>query len=160
MKPLYCKTGDSILVKQRGRKTKWEVLEVGDGRSCKAKNSATGQVKPFQIKESHIVIPPDSEVPESLRQQLPRSIGVCRCIGSSSGEAYQLFSTKTLEVIAIQQQALSVIPVDFTIRNGEVRWDTPGLEEVESRRTFVGGRAISFPRSLAVEIEQQVGERF
>jgi len=77
-----------------------------------------------------------------------------------SGEAYQLFSTKTLEVIAIQPQALSVIPVDFTIRNGEVRWDTPGLEEVESRRTFVGGGAINFPRFLAVEIEQQVGERF
>ena len=91
MKPLYCKTGDSILVKQRGRKTKWEVLEVGDGRSCKAKNSATGQVKPFQIKESHIVVPPDSEVPESLRQQLPRSIGVCRWIGSLRGSLSTVF---------------------------------------------------------------------
>jgi hypothetical protein len=159
MKNLYCKIGDIILVKQRGRKTTWEVMEVGQGCSCKAKNRGTGKIKPFEIDESHIVAPPENEIPASLRQRLPKSVAVCRVVGKER-ETYQLFSVKTLDVISIHLQAVSAVSFDFTVHGGETRWDQAGEEDLDSKTTFTGKAPVKLPRDLASEIAQEVGERF
>ena len=154
----HFKTGDTLLTKKGGKISRWLIISVETG-AFRARNPATGQIRKFRSQPGRIIVPPDEEVPESLRKQFPKGIGVCRAIGSQFG-AYKLFLKSDLETIDLQQESISVFPIDFTIKDGEAVWSTEGETHVDARNVFFARKAVKLPSHLAKEIEAQVTEQF
>jgi len=148
--------GDTVLVK-RGRKvSQWTIIQVEE-KGFRAKNFATNKTRKFASNSGHIIVPPDVEIPGSLRKQLPRDIGVCR---ATEHRRYKLYSKTELEVIDIQQESISVIPFEFAIEGGEPAWKTNGGDHVDARNIFFARNPVKLPGHLTSEIEVQISEMF
>ena len=149
------KVGDLLLLKSGRKVSRWTIIQVEE-QGFRAKNLATRRTRKFTADSKHIIIPPDAEVPESLRKQIPRDVGVCR----ATGLRYKLYSKTELEVIDIQQESESVISFDFAVEDGEPAWNLAEEKHVNARNSFFVQNEVKLPAHLISEIEAQIGESF
>ena len=137
------KVGDLLLLKSGRKVSRWTIIQVEE-QGFRAKNLATRRTRKFTADSKHIIIPPDAEVPESLRKQIPRNIGVCR----APGLRYKLYSKTELEVIDIQQESVSVISFDFAVEDGEPAWNLAEEKTCERAQQLLCSKRGEAPRPL------------
>jgi len=158
----YTKVGDTLLTKSGRKVSRWTVIAPSfDEQRILAKNLATNRTRKFAPSSDHIVIPPDAEVPESLRKQLPKDVGVCRATGPGTclGQ-YKLYSKTEFEVIDIQQESIAILPLDFTVEDGEPAWSISGEHHLDAHNIFLARNQVKLPTRLTSEIESQIREMF
>ena len=151
-----------MLTKSGRKVSRWTVIAPSfDEQRILAKNLATNRPRKFAPSSDHIVIPPDAEVPESLRKQLPKDVGVCRATGPGTCLGrYKLYSKTEFEVIDIQQESIAILPLDFTVEDGEPAWSISGEHHLDAHNIFLARNQVKLPTHLASEIESQIREMF
>ena len=157
----YTKVGDTLLTKSGRKVSRWTVIAPSFGEQrILAKNLATNRTRKFAPSSNHIVIPPDAEVPECSASSSQR----CRCMqghrtGTCLGQ-YKLYSKTELEVIDIQQESIAILPLDFTVEDGEPAWSISRKHHLDAHNIFLARNRVKLPTHLTSEIESQIREMF